>query len=77
MSEKPKRIITDEQRARMIEGRKKAMEERKRKREEEKSKAKFIADKKKADKEKELELELQALKQQKDHAESKKKNNGT
>lgn len=49
------------------------MEERKRKREEEKTKAKMGADKKKADKQKELELELQALKQQKDHAESKKK----
>ena len=73
MSEKPKRIISDEQRAKMIEGRKRAMEERKRKREEEKTKSKAIAEKKKADKDKELELELQALRQQKDHAESKKK----
>ena len=49
------------------------MEERKRKREEEKNKNKELNEKKKAVKEKELELELQALKQQKDHSESKKK----
>ena len=71
MSEPKKRTISQEQLNKMAEGRKKAMAERRKLREQE-SKEK---PKKKRDeqKQKELDLELQALAQQKDAVEAKKK----
>jgi hypothetical protein len=60
MSDKPKRTITDEQRKKMAEGRKKALEKRKLEKEQ-----------KRVDNEKDLKKELSALKQQKDQMEAK------
>jgi len=68
MSEPKKRTISQEQLNKMAEGRKKAMAERKKNKEPPKPKKK-----RDEQKQKELDLELQALKQQKDQVESKKK----
>tara|TARA_R110000772_G_scaffold75579_3_gene163963 strand:+ start:1361 stop:2080 length:720 start_codon:yes stop_codon:yes gene_type:complete len=78
--EKPKRIITEEQRLKMAEGRKKALEARKEIKSIEDKRVKNLSkDEKKAEKtqkeelkRQQLQLELEALEQQKDRIEAKK-----
>lgn len=67
MDSKPKKTLTDEQKKKMAEGRKKAMDKRKKEREAAKAQAKELESAKKSkDKEKLLQLEMEALQQQQD-----------
>lgn len=77
-AKKAKRILTDEQKAKMLEGRRKASALKKEQREKEKIEKAEAKENDKKQKIKNRELELQAIQQQKDRIEvlnvSKKKN---